>query len=279
MQLAFNNGNDKHYQQMLNKLLKEVFFDFRFWYDLDLWDENYESYSIIENNEIVSNICVYKTKLLLNGNQYPALSFGAVATKKEYRGRGLSRKLMEHIIGKYDGMPMYLGANESVIHFYPRFGFERVFEKLPVCICKVDNDISPRKLRYDDPKVWNYVYNRINFSQKLDCLNAAAINIFHIYWGYLKDFIYELPDIDTLIIAEKKGTTLNIWGVFSLREVTFSDLVRFLPFSNIDRIEFGFMPYWSDINYTMEEFETDPFFVRGMPCDLGDFRFPELSKT
>lgn len=56
MQIAFNNGNDKEYKLMLNKLLKDIFFDFQFWYDLNVWDEKYESYSIIENDEIVSNI-------------------------------------------------------------------------------------------------------------------------------------------------------------------------------------------------------------------------------
>jgi predicted acetyltransferase len=107
MQIAFNNGNDKDYQTMLNNFLKRIFFNFQFWYDLNLWDENYESYSIIENDEIVSNICVYKTQLIFNAKQYPALSIGAVATKQEYRGRGLSRLLMEQFIGKYDGIHQY----------------------------------------------------------------------------------------------------------------------------------------------------------------------------
>ena len=113
---------------MLNNLLKDVFFDFQFWYDLNLWDENYESYSITDKGEIVSNICVYKAQILFNQKQYTALSVGAVATKKEYRGRGLSRLLMEHIIHKYDNVPMYLSANDSVVDFYPIFGFERVYE-------------------------------------------------------------------------------------------------------------------------------------------------------
>jgi len=279
MQIIFNNGNDREYQYKLNNLLKDVFFDFRFWYDLNLWDENYESYSIIDNGEIVSNICVYKTQVLFNKKQYFALSVGAVATKKEYRGRGLSRVLMEHIIEKYENVPMYLSANDSVVNFYPRFGFERIYEKLPVCECEINNNVQPNKLVYDDPRVWNYVYNRINFSQKLDCLNTACINIFHIYWGYLRDCIYELPEIDTMVIARQKGDVLKFIGVFSLKDVCFADLIKYLPFNNVKRIEFGFMPCWSDVNCVMKEYETDPLFVRGLHCDLGDFKFPELSVT
>ncbi|HOM01524.1 MAG TPA: GNAT family N-acetyltransferase [Acetivibrio sp.] len=279
MQISFNNRNDKEYQFMLNNLLKDIFLDFQFWYDLNLWDENYESYSIVENGEIVSNICVFKTQILFNQKQYPALSVGAVATKKEYRGRGLFRILMEHIIEKYNNVPMYLSANDTVLDFYPKFGFKRVYEKLPICECVIDNDIMPNKLSYDDPKVWDYVYKRVNFSQKLDCLNSASINIFHIYWGYLKDCIYELPEIDTMVIAEQKGQTLKLIGVFSMKDISFTDLVKYLPFTNVKKIEFGFMPYWSDVNYIMKEYETDPLFVRGLRCDLGDFKFPELAIT
>lgn len=194
-------------------------------------------------------------------------------------GRGLMRILMEHIIKKYDNVPMYLSANDSVVDFYPKFGFKRVYEKLPVCECAINNDAMPNKLSYDDPKVWDYVYKRMNFSPKLDCLNSASINIFHIYWGYLKDCIYELPELDTMVIAEQRGETLKLIGVFSRRDICFSDLVKYLPFINVKKIEFGFMPYWSDVNYIMKEYEKDPLFVRGVRCDLGDFKFPELSIT
>lgn len=83
-------------------------------------------------------------------------------------------------------------------------------KKLPVCECAINNDAMPNKLSYDDPKVWDYVYKRMNFSPKLDCLNSASINIFHIYWGYLKDCIYELPELDTMVIAEQRGRLLNL---------------------------------------------------------------------
>lgn len=279
MQISFNNSNDKKYQNMLNNLLKDIFFDFQFWYDLNLWDENYESYSIIENNQIVSNICVLKTQILYKQKQYSALSIGGVATKKEYRGKGLSRILMDHIIQKYNGIPLYLSAHDGVVNFYPKFGFKRVYEKLPVYECKINNNNEPIKLQYNNPKVWNYVYKRKNFSPKFDCLNTTSINIFHIYWGYLRNHIYELPEIETLVIAKQNGTTLKIIGVFSLKDVSFSELINLLPFKNIKKIEFGFMPYWSDISYAMEDYETDPLFVKGLSCDLGDFKFPELSIT
>ena len=279
MQISFCNRNDKAYQIMLNNLLKDIFFDFRFWYDLNLWDENYESYSIIDGGAIVSNICVYKTRIMFRRKIYTALSLGAVATKNEYRGRGLSRTLMAHIISKYDNVPMYLSANDHVAGFYPKFGFQRVYEKLPVCESKIDNHMRAKKLNYDDRKVWGYVCNRVNKSWQLDCLNTASINLFHIFLGYLKDHIFEIPELDTMVIAGQRGETLILTAVFSLRDICFTELRKYLPFSGVNRIEFGFMPGWTDIHYEMQAYETDPLFARNLCCDLGDFKFPELSVT
>jgi hypothetical protein len=67
--------------------------------------------------------------------------------------------------------------------------------------------------------------------------------------------------------------------VFSLCDICFSDLIVNLPFNGVDIIEFGFMPYWADCKYEMISYEHDPIFVRNLNCDLGDFKFPELSIT
>ena len=279
MQITFCNGSDKEYQRRLNHLLKDIFFDFQFWYDLNLWDENYESYSIMEGEEIVSNICVYKTQVLLKGQPHLALSVGAVATREDFRGKGLSRRLMEHIIKKYDGTPMFLYADDEVLGFYPKFGFRRVYEKQPVANCVVDNEPNPVQLSYDDPKVEHYLFNRAQFSQALDCLNTGSINMFHVHLGYLKDSLFEIPELNTLLIAKQTGAILKLNGVFSLKPILFADLLARLPFANVERIEFGFMPYWPDLQYVMERQEMSPLFVRGLACDLGDFKFPELSTT
>jgi len=279
MQVELCNGSDKKYQQRLNRLLKGIFLDFQFWYDLNLWDDNYESYSIADGDEIVSNICVYKAQLLFRGQTHLALSVSAVATRQDCRGRGLSRRLMEHIIEKYDGIPMYLSANQGVVDFYPRFGFRRVYKKQPVYGGTINNHLEPHRLPYNDPKVWGYVWDRVNFSKELDCLNTASINLFHIHLGYLKDSLFEIPELETMVVAEQQGTTLKLMGVFSLKTIRFADLLRHLPFCHVERIEFGFMPCWSDLSFHMEEQETDPLFVRGLACDLGDFKFPELSVT
>jgi hypothetical protein len=202
-----------------------------------------------------------------------------VATREGYRGRGYLKQLMEHILEKYRNVPMYLGANDSVIDFYPRFGFQRVYEKLPIADVNINNEIETISLQFDDPLVSDFIYHRNNYSHILDCMNTQTINLFHIHFGYLKNNIYHIPELNTMIIAQLEDQVLKLIGVFSKKEITFRELVSKLPFQGVKRIEFGFMPYWEDTVYSMQDYETDPIFVRNITCDLGDFKFPELSIT
>ena len=110
-------------------------------------------------------------------------------------------------------------------------------------------------------------------------MNTQSVNLFHVYFGSLKNCIYNIPELETIIIAKQNQSTLKIIGVFSLRNVSFSDLAKHFPFQNVSVVEFGFMPYWDDLTFEMIPYETDPIFVRGIECELGDFKFPELSIT
>ncbi|GIO00553.1 hypothetical protein J5TS2_12210 [Brevibacillus halotolerans] len=51
-------------------------------------------------------------------------------THPDYRNKGLSGKLMHYIIDKYEKECdfIYLFANETVLDFYPKFGFEKLQE-------------------------------------------------------------------------------------------------------------------------------------------------------
>ncbi|MCL2810275.1 MAG: GNAT family N-acetyltransferase [Clostridia bacterium] len=282
MPILFNNSNNKDYQRRLNALLSPIFLDFTFWYDLNLWDERYESYALALDNEdgpIVSNICVFKTQMLWRGKLIEALSVGAVCTDPNHRGKGYARLLMEHVIQCYPNTPMYLSANESVLDFYPRFGFRPVREKLPVLDCAIDNACPTVKLAFDDPKVARYVRGHKVFSNVLDCANTDTITLFHIHLGPYKACLYEIPALQTLVVASQEGATLHLHALFALGPVCWEELAAHLPFTGVRRVEFGFVPDGLDAPFRWEEFDGDPLFVRGADCELGDFKFPDLCFT
>jgi len=276
------NTDDKDYQRRLNALLSPIFLDFSFWYDLNLWDERYESYAVTLDGAagpIVSNICVFKTRLLWRGAPVEALSLGAVCTDPRHRGKGYARMLMERVLARYPRQPMYLSANESVLDFYPRFGFRPVREKLPALICTIDNASPPAKPAFDDPKVARYVRERKVFSNLLDCANADPVALFHIHLGPYKDCLYEIPECQALAVAGQEGETLRLYGLFALRSVRWEELAARLPFAGVRRVEFGFAPDALGAPFHWEEFDGDALFVRGARCELGDFKFPDLCFT
>ena len=281
MNITMTNGSTATaaFKNQINTLIQEVFgFSFDKWQDRNLWDNQYEMYTIIEGNQAVANISAYKMKLLLSGEPRDFLQLGAVATKEQYRGKGLSRKIMEHIFAAYPDTPKFLHANDSVTSFYPRFGFVPFTYKQPILACDNLQGCGMVKLELDDPKVDAYLRNRSQYSRIFDCLSPYAINWFHLLYFHA-DHIYEVPALQALIIAEQKGKTLHLHDVIATTEISFSQVLPCLSFPGAERIAFGFTPDWLKLDYAMTEMELDHPYIRGEFAVSKDFRFPDLIMT
>jgi len=249
---------------MFDNLIQEVFgFSFAPWLEEELWDQRYESYSIIENGIMLSNICVLKMEMIVQGEKINAIQMGAVATRESQRGKGLSRKLMQHILELYHSTPVFLDANASVADFYPKFGFRQIQFYAPEIEMIINNDAS-QAVKCDDAEFIEAIYNRGCFSNKLDCTNTQPIQMFHAIMEY-NDDIYFLPDLDVIVIAKQEGSELFIADVIAKNPVSFEELKKFLPFSNVELVEFGFNPDWLDITAEWTSIDTSKhlFFVKG----------------
>ncbi|WP_423408760.1 GNAT family N-acetyltransferase [Heyndrickxia sp. MSNUG] len=128
-----------HYRD--NDLLRNSFIDlaheifginFSSWHELGYWGNRYIPYSYADGDKIVANVSVNKLDFIIEGASCRALQIGTVMTHPDYRSKGLSAILMNHILEEYKDQYdfMYLFANDSVLDFYPKFGFERVEESL-----------------------------------------------------------------------------------------------------------------------------------------------------
>jgi len=269
MQIATQNHNDPAYERLLNDLIREVFgFRFAPWYALGLWDARYESYAVIEKGKMLANVCVFHTDLRVAGQPVRALQFGAVATRKKHRGRGLSRALMEYITAQYPQTPAFLFANESVTDFYPRFGFRRVPTHRPVLRQSLHNPgKTPIRLQQDSPALLDALARRGQLSRVLDCGNTDPIRRFHLLMDYA-DSIYLLPECGAVAVAEQSGETLFLADVIAAQPVTFAQLAKELPFCDVSRVEFGFTPDFLGVE---PEWEADDeiLFLRG------DWQWPE----
>jgi GNAT superfamily N-acetyltransferase len=282
MQISMNNHNDSAYEAIFDNLIKEIFgFSFMPWFERKLWDERYESYSIIENDRMLANVCIFKTDMIVYRNLIRAHQFGAVATRKSEQGKGFSRRLMEHVLSKYPDIPAFLSANPGVIDFYPRFGFHRVQTYHPEIITQINNPPDKAvKLSPDDVLVLKALQERGAYSHTLDSLNTQSVQIFHLILDY-PNRIYYLPGCGAVVVAEQEGDKLFIADIIVQAPVTFDEVKRELPFSGICRVKYGFCPDWLDIipEWNPIDMDKSPFFIRGNWNLPGKYRFPIMSET
>jgi len=277
-----HNKNDSTYETMFNDLVQEAFhFTFAPWHALKLWDDRYESYSFIENGRMLASICIYKMDMLICGKPYRVHQLGAVATRTDHRNKGLSRLLMEHIFSIYPGVPAMLFANSTVLHFYPRFGFHRIYESTPVLTYSLDNkDMPPIRLTANDERLISALDSRWAYSKLMDVVNIQPVQRFHLLQIYSND-IYYLAALDVAIVARQTGSKLLLAAVFSKQDLLFSELAVQLPFSGVEQIEFGFSPDWLGVKPDWEVYRDDEtaLFIRGDLKYPDVFKFPALSST
>jgi GNAT superfamily N-acetyltransferase len=255
----------QEFKNQYNELMMHVFgFSFDKWHDRNIWDDSYACYSIIEDGVMIANVSVSKMKLLINGLLREYLQFGAVATRREYRGKGLSRKIMEYVFNLYSNTPSFLFANDSVQTFYPKFGFIPVTDRQPYIEYKLKATRKMIRLDIADPKVDQYLKERNQFSKVFDCINQYGINWFHLLYGFNHD-IYEIPQLGAMMIAKQQGNTLFIYDLIIKKSMSFMELIPHLHFTGVEMIKFGFNPDWLGVNYqTMEyKMEDSTLFVKG----------------
>lgn len=281
--VTMTNGSAirNEFMNQLNDLILDVFgFSFDAWRDKGFWNDDYESYSIIKDGAMLSNVSVYKMKLIINGVERDFLQFGAVATAEEYRGRGLSRRIMEHIFGIYPDTPAFLFGNDNVLGFYPKFGFVPVYDKKPYIECSLQGEGEMLKLDVKNQKVDYYLKERTQFSKVLDCKNKYPVNWFHLIMGHSEN-IYEIPELQLMMVAEQLGSTLVIYDIAAIKSVSFSELLPHLHFKGVETIEFGFNPDWLDFDYRMKNYkiEDSTMFVRGNLGVGKEFILPLLIRT
>ncbi len=267
--ITFYNHNDKLYEEHFNKLVKKVFgFDFQHWFDLGVWNDSYESYGLWLDERLVAHVAIFKMELL----QGRVNQVSAVATDPDYRGRGLQKVLFNHIFGKYPETPFLLFANDTVLDFYPRLGFKRAHDKMAVADIAVNNPPTDKATPTECREI---VENSVCRSGIFDCLNGDSVRLFHLF-GEFADKLYRLDD--TVIAAEAVGSTLKISDIFSTQPISWNGLK--LPFSGIERVEFGFSPDRLQIDYRWEETPEDNYlFVRNLDFLPENFAFSEFIRT
>lgn len=96
--------------------------------ELDGYDEKSYHLAFVENNEPLAY-----ARILPSGQKYARISIGRVIVKKEARGKGLAKELMneclQFIEKKWPNQEIQLQAQSHLAHFYGSFGFKAISDE------------------------------------------------------------------------------------------------------------------------------------------------------
>ena len=224
MRIEYNYREDENLRRSFNELAEKVFgLNFENWYKNGFWKDNYIPYSVIEDEKIVSNVSVNICSMNYDGRIVKLIQLGTIMTDPDYRGRGYSKALMERVISDYkdkvDGI--YLFANDSVLDFYPKFGFrigkEYQYSK------DVDNNCETQVVLVSmtDKEAWDKMVRIIN--EKDQNSRFYMVENTGLYMFYLSQFMQEntfyIESCDSYAVAEIEDDTLILHTIFGKGDV------------------------------------------------------------
>lgn len=289
--LADNVREDAGLRASFNALTRATYgFDFEEWHRDGHWSASYIPHVLLDGDRVAANVSVNLMSFTVCGQARRYIQLGTVMTDPAYRRRGLSRRLMETVLARYapgsDGV--FLFANDTVLDFYPKFGFRRVqeyaFEKdLPPAVRpggearRLDMGSAAGRQRL------LAAYCRGNPHAAVTVRENPGLLFFYAA-GPLRDAVWELPELDAVAIAGAgEEGTLCCDEVFCPPEVPLDDVLAALAGAlgpGLRRAELGFAPE-KPAGWQARELESEDtlfFLGNGEPLfEQKRLRFPALS--
>ena len=280
-----NNLREKFYRFTQALFPGVNFFD---WYNQGYWSDKYVPVSVILDDKVVSNVSISKMKICIDGDYLDGIQIGTVGTLPEYRNRGLSRFLMDYVLNKYNNLCdiYFLFANETVLDFYSKFGFNRYHE----VIFKSSSEIPiskycARKLNILNNSDLSIIKKCIKGRRVLTRLFGAAEYDFITHWHLLNVFLdnlYYLEDEGVIFICNEKNDQLYIWDVIYTKPFNLSRAVsRIIRNKEVRSVLYYFPP--DQLSYIYDEVIPDKesyLFVKGeFKIKNKKFKFPITAQT
>lgn len=234
------------FRNSFNTLATNTFgIDFEPWYQSGFWQEKYIPYAIIEGETVIANVSMNIMDMQLDGAVKRFIQIATVMTSEQHRNQGFSRMLMEHIIeewqNKCDGF--YLFANDSVLNFYPKFGFTVAREH--ECIINASaNNLQTRKLDMDskpDVDILLSHYRKGNPYSRFSMANNEGLIMFYCS-EYMRDFIYFSEDLGLVFIAEQEDKLMICHDIFGKSSQELMTSVSSILPNEIEKVKLGFTP-------------------------------------
>lgn len=291
-----------------NELAKKTFgLNFEAWYQSGYCGNTHIPYTLFDGKKAVSNVSVNCMEVAWQGKVRKYVQLGTVMTDPEYRNQNLSRYLMEEVLRDWKEKTdtIFLFANQSVLDFYPKFGFERQAqyqysisieaanrkggEERSIKKVNLENRYEAEKLDIENPghlKLLEKCYQKGNPFSKLQTVNGFGLLMFYC-GSFLKDCIYYIPEMDAVVIAEREKETLYCLDIFCEAGKDLKPILAAVATEEISWIVFKFTPafaqteQWNCEIKKIEDEDNALFVLKGKENIFAaeKLMFPEIAHT
>lgn len=291
-----------------NELAEKTFdLNFEAWYQNGYCGNTHIPYTLFDGKKAVSNVSVNCMEVAWQRKVRKYVQLGTVMTDPEYRNQNLSRYLMEEVLRDWKDKvdSIFLFANQSVLDFYPKFGFERQVQyQYSISIeaanrkcgedriikkVNLENLYEAEKLDMENPehlKLLEKCYQKGNPFSKLQTVNGFGLLMFYC-GSFLKDCIYYIPGMDAVVIAEQEEENLYCLDIFCEAGKDLKSILAAVATEGISRIVFQFTPAFTQTeqwNYEIKKIEDEDnvlFVLKGKENIFAGEKlmFPEIAHT
>ena len=301
LKLIKDYRKDDPLRTSFNTLSKSTFdLDFEDWYRNGYWTDKYNPYSIVMDNKVVANVSVNRMEFESDGKIRKYLQLGTVMVDPKYRHQGLIRRLMLEVekdyLEKVDGI--YLFANDSVVRFYPKFGYRTATEyrytkeiSRPVDAAGVAGATQASLVRdhpYGRPVAMNHkedwatleeAIDRSAGNSAFDMKNNKGLIMFYVT-KFMQSNVYFVESEGAYVIAEIEDADLFLHAIYSPEPVHPDTIIEAFG-EGIRKVTFGFTPLnYKDYQFVELNDENTTLFVKGRGFDWLEqkkYMFPTLS--
>lgn len=295
--------NDKtytlHIAYQANERMRQAFnamtfdfwkFTFESYYQSGYWDDSCILFSLFEGEHIVAHTTLSLFTSYMPDKHLILGQLGTVMTLPSHTKQGLSRFLMETIFESYgdklDGY--FLFANDTVLEFYPKFGFCAVPEhQASKAFCKQPTTHTIQRLDLTDTadlQCFQYYLKNGKTACRFDTRSYALAH-FYCYanpaFGFAES-IYLIPELETLLIAQQEEGDLLIYQAYYLQDNQLDQAFNALADAQTNRVILGYTP--TDSGYTFTPYREEDLTLFVSPALLAYFEdqptmIPLLSHT
>lgn len=287
-ELVSDYRHNEKLKASFNDLAMKTFgLDFRGWYNKGYWNDQYIPYSFVQEGKVIANASIYKMSIRVNGERLKEIQIGTVMTDEHYRHQGLAKQLMLHLMKEYEGACdfMYLFANETVLDFYPKFGFRRIHES------EYSLDLTTRPIQSKQTSVQQltivqdlelleeYAKNRYIHSSRIAVEENESLLMFYFTLVF-PHAIYYLEELETIVLMEEEEGVLNIYDIISLQATNAEAVLTSIIKNTTKKVVFYFTPDFTIEGMTAAITTNDDdalFVLSKKPFLQGHFMFPLTS--